>query len=306
MSEHEIIKNIISKYSYVNDDVYIDKDGFMYKIDGFQLGYTFDFMDYYDLGWKAVTAAISDVFSRGGEPKNILASIGIEKGKISKIEEIVKGIKDACDYYHTSFVGGDLNSSTGSGWIDISVTGKTLCNTQAENVKEGDSVIITNPIGYTSLVFISYLNSWKIELSYIEKNKIKHPIINRRIASLFKNYCTSIHYSTDISDGVIISLYNIMERSHKGIKLYRMPFSDYVSNKLTEYHIKIDEVLKYSGEEFETLLVIDKKYTEEILTFMEYLGFSPIYIGEISNTNNLQFNDKIIKKTGWDNFTGWF
>ena len=301
-----IIKNIISKYSYVNDDVYVDKEGFMYKIDGFQLGYTFDFMDYYDLGWKAVTAAVSDVFSRGGEPKVALASIGIEKEKIDKIEEIVKGIKDACDYYQISFVGGDLNSSSSSGWIDISVVGKVLCNTKAENVREGDSVIITNPIGYTSLVFISYLNSWKIKLNYIEKNKIKHPIVNKRITSIFKKYCEHIHYSTDISDGLIVSLYNIIERSKKGIKLIRIPVSNYINDKIVEYHIKIDDILKFSGEEFEALLVVDRNYTDEILDFMKYLGFSPIYIGEVTNTNSLEFNDRIIKKTGWDNFTGWF
>lgn len=306
MTEHQIIKNIISKYSYVDDDVYVDKEGLMYKIDGFQLGYIFDFMDYYDIGWKAVTAAVSDIYSRGGVPKNVLASIGLERNNVNLIEELIKGVRDASDYYDSSFIGGDLNSSSGSGWIDISVVGKSVCYKEAKNVTEGDNVIITNPIGYTSLVFLSYVNNWKIELSHIEKNKMKHPVVNKRLPLFFEAYCKSIHYSTDISDGLIISLYNVIERSKKGIKLYKIPFSEQVNYKLNKYQIKIDEMLKYSGEEFETLIIFDKKHAEEIIDFMKYLGFSPILIGEINNTQKLEFDSTEIKKTGWDNFTGWF
>lgn len=306
MTEHDIIKNIVSKYSYVNDDVYVDKENHMYKIDGFQLGYIFSFMDYYDIGWKAVIAAFSDVFSRGGKPEFVLSSLGINKNQINEIDNILRGIKDACDYYNASYVGGDLNSSSNNGWIDISVIGKAVCYPEPKNIKEGDAVVITNPIGYTSLVFISYTYNLNISLSNIEKNKIRHPIVNKRLYDLFQQYCNSIHYSTDISDGLIISLYNIIERVNKGIRLTKFPFSNYVKEKIQKYNIKEEELLKYAGEEYETILILDKAYTEDVIDFMKYLGFSPIIIGEVISDSKLEYRGSIIKKTGWDNFSGWF
>ncbi|BFH73322.1 thiamine-phosphate kinase [Sulfurisphaera javensis] len=305
MSEHEIIRNIISKYSYVNDDVYVDENKNMYKIDGFQLGYTFNFMDFYDIGWKSVVASISDILSRGGIPTFVLSSIGIRKEDVQKIEDIIKGIKDASDYYNASYIGGDLNSSK-NGWIDVTVIGKAICYKKAENVKEGDRLIISNPIGYTSLVFLSYLNNWKISISNIEKNKIRHPIVNKRLSELFATYCDSIHYSTDISDGLVISLYNVIERSKKGIKMYSFPFPPYILGKIRKYELKEEDLLKYSGEEYETILVVDRTQAESILDFMNYLGFSPQIIGEIISNPTLEYNNQFIKKTGWDNFTGWF
>ncbi|BAK54224.1 thiamine-phosphate kinase [Sulfurisphaera tokodaii] len=306
MSEHEIIKNIIGKYSYVEDDVYVDKDNNMYKIDGFKLDYTFNFMDFYDIGWKAVTAVMSDIFSKGGVPKFILSSLGIDKKYVSQIEDIVRGIKDASDYYGSQYIGGDLNSASTTGWIDIAGVGKAICYKDVKNIQENDIVIISNFIGYTSIVFLSYINNWKIKLTETEINKVRHPIINRRIKDLFENYCSSINYSTDISDGLIVSLYNIIERSKKGIELLDLPFSKNVIEKTYEYGIKIDDLLKYGGEEFETLIVVKHDNASEIIDYMEYLGFSPNIIGRVTSRAVLEYKKSIIKKTGWDNFTGWF
>ena len=285
------------------DDVYSDGK-LIYKIDGFQLSYTFPFMSGYDLGWKAVTSTVSDIITKGGKPYLFLASLGIRN--LNEIEEIVKGISDAVNYYGGKYVGGDLNSSDGSGWIDVVGIGNVTCNFNRK-ISEGDVIIITNPIGYTSLVFLSFLKSWTIPLSAKLINKVKHPIVNKGLLKVIEEYCEVISYTTDISDGLVISLYNIIERKNISIELDKIPFDPEVESFAQRHAINEAELLKYSGEEFESLLVVDKNYVDELINEMKRYGFEPIVIGKVAKSSiPLLYKGKRLEKTGWDNFLGWF
>ena len=312
-SEHEFINNIISKYVVFNsirDDVYTEK-GLIYKIDGFQLSYTFSFMDLYDLGWKAVISTVSDIISKGGIPSLFFSSIGIPKSKLDKLENLIEGIADAIKYYHGKYVGGDLNSSDGSGWIDIMGIGLSTCNSN-KDIDDGDVVIISNSIGYTSLVFLSYVRSWNIYLPKKVINKIRHPIVNKGIVKVIEKYCTNISYSTDVSDGLIVSLYNIVKRKNVTVELKQIPIDPEVKEMTDSLGVEIKDILKYSGEEFETLLVVRKSVVEEVMREMRKYGLNPIVIGEViknensEGKNNVLYKGEVIENTGWDNFLGWF
>ncbi|BCU70552.1 thiamine-monophosphate kinase [Stygiolobus caldivivus] len=294
------------------DDVYIDGKS-IYKIDGFQLSYSFPFMRSYDLGWKAVTSTVSDIIAKGGIPDIFLASIGIPKVKINELEELIEGISDAIKYYGGKYVGGDLNSSDGSGWVDVVGIGKVSCDF-SRKISSQDYIIISNPIGYTSIVFISYLHSWNITLSNKFLNKIRHPIVNKNIVKIINKYCSDISYSTDISDGLVISLYNIIERKNVSIELDILPFDDEVEYIAARNSVDDNQLLKYSGEEFETLLVVSKDKANEIANEMKRFGLNPMIIGKVVKQDGLSTNNKkylfykgrIVEKTGWDNFIGWF
>jgi len=36
------------------------------------------------------------------------------------------------------------------------------------------------------------------------------------------------------------------------------------------------------------------------------IGYNPLKIGRIDDSNSLIYNDKKLNETGWDNFKGWF
>ncbi|AHC51081.1 thiamine-monophosphate kinase [Sulfolobus acidocaldarius SUSAZ] len=288
-----------------NDDVYVEGKN-MYKIDGFQLSYEFNFLESYDIGWRSVIGVISDILSKGGLPKFFLASLGLNKNRLKEIENILKGISDAVNYYKGSYVGGDTNSSDNSGWIDIVGIGEALCYKSVDNIKRGDKVIITSPIGYNSIIFISYVNNWKISIPLKYKLKYKHPIVNPHLQDIFSQNCDSIHYSLDISDGLIVSLYNLVERSKLGIEITKMPVSEDVLNIANNYKIKLLDLLKFSGEEYESIFVVDKDFYQKIINQMKLLGLNPVVFGEISDRQGVYFNGELIRKTGWDNFLGWF
>lgn len=140
------------------DDVY-HKDGIVYKMDGFPLSFGFTFSDPYDIGWKSITAAVSDVVAKGSLPNEVMISIGLDPDlEVSDASALMEGIIDSTNYYGGKVVGGDTNGSKkGEGWIDVAIIGKALCYKPLSNAKEGDTIVLTNKIGMTTVAFISFL-----------------------------------------------------------------------------------------------------------------------------------------------------
>jgi Thiamine monophosphate kinase len=80
IGERQLVDFIRKRFNVVDDDVYVDLAlGLMLKGDGFRLDYTAGGADLYDMGWKAVTATVSDVLSKGGKPLYALISFGLPK-----------------------------------------------------------------------------------------------------------------------------------------------------------------------------------------------------------------------------------
>ncbi|AOL16118.1 thiamine-monophosphate kinase [Sulfolobus sp. A20] len=308
LGEHTFIRKYLINYTDLNklDDVYIDGD-VGYKLDGFRISYAFNFMSSYDLGWKSIIAATSDMISKAVKPTNYLVSIGLDKNyEINQAEDIIRGISDAIHYYEGRYVGGDLNDSTCDGWIDVFVEGKVMCNIKNE-IGEGDYVLLSDYIGYTTNIFLSYLNNFKIPILPKSIIKVKHPIVNKALLYFFKKYCNYIKYSTDISDGLIISLYNIVENFNFGIKINDIPIDDSVMNVLRNHNISESDIIKYSGEEFIPILILDKySPLELILNDLKLLGYNPTIMGRIIIGDKLIYRDSNLKITGWDNFLGWY
>jgi thiamine-monophosphate kinase len=316
IGEHEFIDKVIKKYLDIKklDDVF-SADGISMKVDGFPFSYKSGDITLYDLGWKGCISTVSDLISAGSVPLYFMSSIGIdEETEDSELEDILLGLSECIKYYGAKYVGGDLNNSK-IGWIDVVGIGNAILKSNLTPQK-GDIIILTNPIGYTSLYFLSnYSNYNYFMLDDIKaiKNKVlqrvRHPVVNKSLISLFNFFSNSIVYSTDISDGLLISLYNIHTRLNVGIELKDLGISDEIKSYLDKIDNNLDlmKLIKYGGEEFEAIIVIRPSIKEEMINYMIDLGFNPIILGEIDReTNYITFNKIHIKITGWDNFKGWF
>jgi thiamine-monophosphate kinase len=309
IGEHEFIRRSLSKY--LGHDIFYDvytEDGFTYKIDGFQLSYFFSFMDYYDIGWKAVTATVSDIITSGSKPRIILSSIGVNSEMEDKqLEDLFYGIIDATEYYEAKYVGGDLNNSEKNGWIDISGIGTKLCDIKS-NPEEGDIVIISDEIGFTSEVFISYLNNFNIPIHEISKLRVKHPIVNKNILNFYKEFCNYIVSSTDISDGLLISLQNLSDRLNYSILIEEFNINPSVYENLRRYGYGVNDILKYSGEEFSSLFVVKQEKAKEMIEWLYHYNFSPKILGKLGKEreNEIKYKGNKLAISGWDNFKGWY
>ncbi|MBW9140499.1 MAG: thiamine-monophosphate kinase [Candidatus Aramenus sp.] len=308
IGEHEFINKVIRSFigNKVLEDVFF-KNGLGYKIDGFQLSYLFPFMDYYDVGWKAVTGVVSDLVYSLSQPKIIMASLGLTgKTEASEAEKLIRGIYESSLYYNAEYAGGDTNGSSSSGWIDVMGVGELVCE-RYNDIKEGDELVLTNPVGLTSNVFISYLNGFKIPILHEAEIKVKHPVVNIHALNVLRELCPIISYSTDVSDGVLISMYNVVKRFNVGIEVTKLPIDDKVISLMSNYGYTYLDILRYSGEEYEGLIAVRKGNSEKVISKLKSIGMRPFVVGKVtSGSNEVTYKGKRLDEAGWDNFKGWF
>jgi Thiamine monophosphate kinase len=305
IGERQLVDFIRKRFNVVDDDVYVDLAlGLMLKGDGFRLDYTAGGADLYDMGWKAVTSTVSDVLSKGGKPLYALISFGLPKDLTQReAESLLVGIEDACKYYDVKVVGGDTNEGN---WIDVFVLARPFCYKPPLFVNSSVDLIITEPIGYTELIFNS---EREISNNSIFSGRLKHPLVRKELINVFEEACQSIMYSTDVSDGLLVTLNNISRRLSLEITISALPIADEVQEKLSSESMtrraELKDFLAKGGEDYVTVLVVEPKETEHVKRILERWGFRPKTIAIGRPGKGVFYQGSPLSPVGWDSFKGW-
>ena len=86
-----------------------------------------DWTTHYDIGWKAASAALSDIAAMGGKPQFLLTSIAIpESEAIDDLESLYKGVAEAASACGSVVIGGDTTQSPSGLTVDVTVIGEAL------------------------------------------------------------------------------------------------------------------------------------------------------------------------------------
>jgi thiamine-monophosphate kinase len=135
------------------------------------------------LGYKAVTANLSDIYAMNGTPRQITVSLAISKKfTVEDIEELYSGMKLACEKHHVDIIGGDTTSSLTGLAISITALGEALPQdiVYRNGAKETDLSCVSGNLGasYMGLQLLErekiVYNNQKRELQEkIEKAKAK-------------------------------------------------------------------------------------------------------------------------------------
>jgi len=232
----------------------------------------------FDIGWKAMARNISDIAAMGGSPRYALVSVAIDPGKPRRFaSELVKGMNAAASRFRVNIVGGDMSRS-GKLMIDISLAGEV----EKRNVvyrsgaRPGDVVLVTGAIG----------GSGKGKhLKFTPRVEEAREIVKRfRINSMI-----------DISDGLVMDLWRILDSSRVGATLYQNAIP--LSKDAGPFDRCVSE-----GEDFELLFTMSVNEAKRF--FRTYLGKmkTPVtLIGEITPWKNgykLVDSEGRIKKLG--------
>ncbi|MCS7127948.1 MAG: thiamine-phosphate kinase [Desulfurococcaceae archaeon] len=279
------------------------------SIDGYSIeSAKLPWRDLSDVGWCSVTSAVSDIVSKGGFPHGVLVSIGIPRSwNLSDIDELYRGISEACSFYSCRLLGGDTNSST-EAWISVAALGFTsnAYPPSRSGALDGDSLIVIGTYGPQGVVAI---DGFKIsnELKWVvEATKRPRAIID--VATVISRWSRAIHASMDVSDGLSYTLYTISVSSGKCIELSDLPL--YVE-ELKEYcssntECIIERVLN-GGEEYGVAIAVDSRYSTKISREMEAMNIPFRVIGIVRNCNKprVTYKGRPIKVRRWDQFYGW-
>ena len=264
-------------------------------------------MSFYNMGFKAVTANVSDLASMGAKTLGILISIGLYKDlKLNEFDEIFKGILAGCDFYNIPLLGGDTNDAD-----EIIITGTAIGYTDKKPMMKygfnpGDLICLTGKVGFAALGFEllkkeEYANNQSKQNNDIidySINKALNPIAKLKEGQILLDL--NVKVATDITDGLGSELASLLESDKKyclsnnqidensyskGIRIYEEKLdisSDYLELS-DKFGLDKLQMQLNIGEDFEILFIIPSKI-KEFLT--KQLDFK--VIGEIIDKNTLE------------------
>lgn len=100
-----------------------------------------------DVGWKALTVAVSDIAAMGGTPAHALVTLGAGPG--TDLDEIAEGVAEAAQRWQCPVVGGDLTAAAQL-VVSVAVTGTLEGPGSAvlrSGARPGDALFVTGPLG---------------------------------------------------------------------------------------------------------------------------------------------------------------
>ena len=252
-----------------------------------------EYYSYENIGWKSISINISDLASMGASPNFFTVSIGAPKYLNNEsFSKIINGIKNCCDTYGGTIVGGDIVSSDKL-FISVTAIGKLITKNYMTrgSAKVGDKIAVTGNLG-DSLAGLKLLNNNNKNAYLSEKHLMPKPKINES-----RSLVTSgIKCCMDISDGLHNDLLNICTQSNVSmiINVENIPISKYLIDEYPETYI---DIAINGGEDYELLFTIDESKI--------HLQFDYYIIGEICKKNDYEIFYKNKNRKYLPNLKPW-
>jgi thiamine-monophosphate kinase len=273
------------------------------------------------LGYKAVTANLSDVYAMNAAPKQILVSIAVSgRFPVEAIDELYEGIHSACEKYGVDLVGGDTTSSVTGLVISITAIGETEKGRQVyrNSANENDLICVSGNLGaaYAGLQLLEReneifksnpeINPQLAGYEYILQRQLK-PEARKDMIEFFEKSGILPTSMIDISDGLSSEILHICKQSGKGCIIYeeRIPIDEETRKFAKELELDPNIFAMNGGEDYELLFTISQTDYEKIKTNSEIT-----IIGHITKSADKTLlsagngNSVEIKALGWDAHSG--
>lgn len=257
------------------------------------------------LGYKLVTAAVSDIYAMNSQPVQILLSLAIpNKYSVQMIEQFYKGIDKACSDYNVQLTGGDTTASHQILAVSVTVSGTSKSDDiiYRSNARHDDVICVTGDLG-SAIAGLRILmrekkqwqeqdgNQFQPELEpyeYVVQRQLM-PIARKDFFETLSKVGEKPSSLIDISQGLIADLKEVAKASGLGAEIFSpaVPIALETRNIADEMKEDVDKYAFYGGEDFEMLFTLREPQVEKLKT--EFDDFS--VIGKMSNEfNELRIN----------------
>lgn len=302
IGERGVINNILKIISRsfplgdvpLGDDAAAFKLGdswFILKIDGSSANTSkYEFMSWYDFGWRMTSAAVTDVIAKGGRPLGVVSSIGVPREyDDSLVYEVVNGVVDLTSALNAYVLGGDVNESSSEVWLDVAVVGIASRFIPATGLRPGDSLLVTNCLGLSAIPYIIHVRGldptpWMDVLKDIWR--LRPPVDFLSIAEW-------VRASTDVSDG-LASISRVLELNSVGLVIDEFPLCDRCLEFAGEVGVDEFDFIKFLGEEFQIVFTLD-----HISAYNKY-----VRLGTIVSGAGITIKGRKVD-FGWEYFKGY-
>jgi thiamine-monophosphate kinase len=229
--------------------------------DAFIEGVHFDlqYFNFYQLGWRALAANLSDIAAMGGQPRSALASFALPPQlEVQSALDFYRGMKALGDEFQTAIIGGDTTQSPERIFISITVLGEAdpdkVCRRSGAQI--GDAIFVTGDLG-GSAAGLRVLQSGEDKLkSKFPAAVAKHLTPRPRVhEAQFLVERFPLHALIDISDGLASEVHHICRLSNAGALVDQNKIPIHPQTRAAAKHFgddPLDNALN-GGEEFELL-----------------------------------------------------
>lgn len=101
-----------------------------------------------EIGWRAATAALSDLAAVAARPIGVLASLAVAAAEADDVAaEVMEGVREAVEAVGGVLLGGDLTRSPGPLLLDVTAVGETAAPVLRSGARTGDEVWVTGELG---------------------------------------------------------------------------------------------------------------------------------------------------------------
>ncbi|HVG15848.1 MAG TPA: thiamine-phosphate kinase [Chitinophagaceae bacterium] len=240
------------------------------------------YKDPYLIGWMAITVTMSDLAATGAEPTGILLSLQVPRRyEHGWMQELQRGINEACSAYGTYILGGDTNYSP---QISIVTTGVGFVNKPIlrKGTQAGDLIYTTAALGAGNAFAYSLFFDASIHAFY-------KPLARMRESRLIREFASAC---IDTSDGLFPALSILAEINDTGLRFYE-PLQSILSSEATSVYEKATLpawfFLAGPHGEYELLFSIPRSRQEAFDEACSAAGLLPLLLGEATPDKQVSF-----------------
>jgi len=246
------------------------------------------------VGWKSISAGVSDVVGNGGEPLWVLVSLSLPDIEVSYVKRLYDGIGRACKFYGCEVVGGNISRADRIS-LHISVVGRSERFVGRSGAKAGDRLFVSGTLGDSraglELLLMGKEGYEPFELSLIERHL--RPSARIDYVGHLRKYASA---SMDISDGLLIDAGHLSRRSgvRVDINTANLPLSEELRRFCEKYNKDPLDYALRGGEDYQLL------FTHPMDKMNPFLDMTPV--GEIKEGEGVYVDGYKVEPGGHTHF----
>ncbi len=248
---------------------------------------------WYDIGYKAAVANLSDIAAMGATPTYILVGVALPSHvTYHDWKELYRGLSVPCKAHGVQLVGGDTSASNSSVFVAVTILGQVEPNygLTRGGAKVGDVIYASGSLGNSAagLACLTRLTSHNKGLILRQPMKFlvsRHLRPTPRIA--LGQLLSSHRFASaalDLSDGLSGDLLHLCLQSRVGALIQEacLPMSPHIIRYASQTNVDPLPWVLHGGEEYELLFTVPPKYQRRLELAVKPLRIPVTAIGVIT------------------------
>lgn len=271
------------------------------------------------LGFKAVSASVSDIYAMNGQATHVLLGLGMSsRFPLEAVEALYEGVYKACDQFGVDLIGGDTTSSVAGLFLSVTALGCVSKSKVAlrKGASANDILMVSGDLGraYLGLQVLEREKSVFLANPTIQPDLDSYDFLIRRqlmpearkdVVAVFDALEVVPTAMIDISDGLASEALHLCKASELGCVIFenKIPYHEDLILNAETFGLSPLTCAMNGGEDYELLFSVSQKDFNKIKGNPH---FTPIgYFTDLHSGVKLQDNQGVLHEVvaqGWRHF----